>query len=378
MTVVEPSLPLATPDHSGRHGQLRIAVVGPSRFGIAEPFAGGLEAHTATLALALTAAGHIVTVFAGPATDPRPASVAVVPVVANVLDLSPDQRRDIDNSPAWLASERAGYERAIERIACGGFDVVHNLSLHAAPIAGAARAGCPVVHTLHTPPLPTLVEAHRRHSGLPVAAVSASLGRSWGDIATDVITNGVDTRRWRPLRRRRPTRAGACVWVGRIVPEKGPHHAIDAARRARRSLVLAGPVLDTRYYRAEVLPRLGPDAVHVGHLDSARLRRLCAEAAVGIVTPCWEEPFGLVVAEFLACGTPVAAFARGAMAEIVTPLVGALAPPDDTDALAAAITRAAALDRRACRAHAVACLSAASMAQRYLDLYRSTRGAAWS
>jgi glycosyltransferase involved in cell wall biosynthesis len=205
-------------------------------------------------------------------------------------------------------------------------------------------------------------QSHRRRDR--VVSVSRANARTWG-IAADVVHNGVEL----PV-----VHLGAVgdhvVWTGRVVPEKGTHLAIDAARLAGRPIVLAGPVHDQGYFDAEIGPRLGTDARYVGHLCRDELAELVAGAAVALATPCWEEPFGLVVVEALAVGTPVAAFARGGIPELVTPEVGRLAPPGDVLALGRAIGEAADLDRGTCRRHVEDHFSVASMVDRYEAIYR--------
>ncbi|WP_251982289.1 glycosyltransferase, partial [Methylobacterium sp. B1] len=136
--------------------------------------------------------------------------------------------------------------------------------------------------------------------------------------------------------------------------EKGLHLAIDAARAAGLPLTFAGPKLNPGYWAAEIAPRMGPDLTHLGHLAHRDLAHHLGRARVAIVSPRWEEPFGLVVAEALACGTPVAAFRRGAMPDILDASCGRLARPDDPQDLAVAIREAAGLSRRACRDRAEA------------------------
>jgi glycosyltransferase involved in cell wall biosynthesis len=182
-----------------------------------------------------------------------------------------------------------------------------------------------------------------------------------------VIPNGISLETWRY--RRRPRRGGA-VWSGRIVPEKGLHLAVEAARGAGMPLTIAGPVQDREYFE-RCLEGAGSEIEYVGHLESAALATLVGDAEVALVTPCWEEPFGLVAIEALACGTPVAAFARGALPEILDRRTGALARPGDAGDLARAIAVARALPRSACRRRAERRFSLEAMTDRYLAAYRS-------
>jgi UDP-glucose:tetrahydrobiopterin glucosyltransferase len=159
--------------------------------------------------------------------------------------------------------------------------------------------------------------------------------------------------------------------MGRLVPEKGPHLAIDAARVAGIPLKFAGPQSNRAYWDAEIAPRLGPDITYLGHLGHAELARRVGEAHVALCTPRWEEPFGLVLAEFLACGTPVAAFARGAIPDILDETSGVLAVADDPVDLGRALARAIRLDRHDCRRRAEHLFDADTMTDRYEAMYHA-------
>lgn len=350
---------------------LRVAMIGPSRFGVAEPYQGGLEAHTAVLARELQRLGHHVTIFAGTRSSALPRGLTVEPILDDDVDLTACDRLDTAMPPGHREAEDDAHLAVLHAIAeRGRFDVIHNNGLHHLPPSLEADIDVPMVHTLHCPPFDTLLAGHQRRAARAagsgaVVAVSEHLASAWSGVATTVVENGVSTEDWTMGQGGR-----GCVWAGRIVPEKAPHLAIDAARAAGRPIALAGPVHAPAYFAAEVAPRLGPDAVLVGHLAGPALAKLYRNAAVGVVTPCWDEPFGLVVAEMLACGTPVAALHRGALSDLVDPAVGFLAPPGDAAALAEAIEAAAGLDRRVCRKHAVRSLSATTMAHRYVAWYR--------
>lgn len=355
---------------------MRVAIVAAARFPIAEPFAGGLEAHVWDLADRLRRHGHEVTLFAGPGSDPR--------LGVEVLDLrrprlSDAARADVSMSaPEWV-DEHHAYLQLMVRLARTGaddFDVIHNHSLHHLPIAMASTLRVPMVSTLHTPPTPWLESAIQVEDDCPVtfAAVSAHTAAAWSHLIPDahVIHNGIDVARWQP-----GPGGGPAIWFGRIVPEKGPHLAIDAALLAGRPLRLAGPISDRDYFEREVRPRLSlPGIEYAGHCTQGELVRLVGEASVALVTPCWDEPYGLVVAEALACGTPVCAFARGALPELVADNCGRLVAPGDVRALAAAMVDAERCSRAAARVRAVQHCSLERMVDRYVDLYGSLAAAA--
>lgn len=350
---------------------MRIAVLAPSRYPVAQPFAGGLEAHTWGLVRTLQARGHDVTTFAAPGSDP---GLGLRELQLDLGGFSLASRRDVSMDPDLVMAEHHAYLGAVLELVHGHapFDVVHNNSLHHLPVAMAPALPVPLVTTLHTPPFPLLESALRSvaatspHRSPVCTAVSAHTAGTWEPVlgAVPVVPNGVDIDTWTP-----GAGGHGAVWTGRIVPEKGLHHAVAAARVAGVPLRIAGPVTDRRYHDEVVRPLLGPDVEHVGHLTQAELVTLVGEADVALVTPLWDEPYGLVVAEALACGTPVAAYARGGVPEVLTRRSGRLATAGDTSALAAAVIDAATLRRSDARAHAVAHCSVDRMVDGYEALY---------
>jgi len=339
---------------AGGAASLRIGVLTHIKFPICQPFAGGLEAFTHDVTLGLRERGHAVTLFA------KGGSAAHLDAVA-VPD--EEQCRHPSLSSAYVAEHHA-YLKLMQRIDDYGFDVIFNNSLHYVPITMASVIRTPMLTVLHTPPFFEMVNAlrgdrqHGRFSTLSVANA-----QQWSEVVNHcaVIPNGIDLHSWQP--------AGAvgehALWFGRLVPDKGAHLAIDAARQAGIALRLAGQAVDERYFKEYIQPRLGPGVDYIGHLQRPQLAAELASASLALITPCWEEPFGLVVAEALACGTPVAAFDRGAMRDLISDEVGCLVPANDVAALAAAIPIARGKSRQACRARAEAQWNHGLMLDRY-------------
>ena len=338
-----------------------VAIVAAARFAISEPFAGGMEMHTHVLADALAGRGHKVTVYAADG-DGRFDVERLLPVAFESSDAA---RRDVSAGSAVTLSEHHSYLDAVLRLIRARHELVHLNAVHHLPFACSPLLPSVVTGTLHSPPTPWLESALALagHQGNPPRLVSVSHANAaaWtGVTISHVIGNGVDLAAWRPG----PGGPGA-VWSGRLVPEKAPHLAIDAARLAGLALRLVGPCHDDRYFADEIAPRLGDGIDYLGHLSTAQVADVVGRSRVAVVTPRWEEPFGLVVAEALACGTPVAGFARGALPELVDDRSGVLAGPDDVPGLARAMLEAATLSRDACRDTAVARFCSGVMVDAY-------------
>jgi glycosyltransferase involved in cell wall biosynthesis len=184
-----------------------------------------------------------------------------------------------------------------------------------------------------------------------------------------MVYNGVDPARW-------PVGAGGddLIWFGRITPEKGTHLAIAAARAAGRSLLVAGPISDRAYFRRSVEPHIGGTVTYLGHLYQAELAKQVARSAATLVTPTWDEPYGLVAAESMSCGTPVVAVRRGGLPELIDPTCGVVVEPDDIAALVAAIPQVSRLDRALIARHAFDRWSIESMVSRYERVYEALAG----
>ncbi len=331
---------------------MKIALVAPlvTRIDDTQVPPGGAQALLADLAAGLAARGHRVLLFA--TSGSRVTGVEAV-------DLGLDPGRFV---PAVLGRAAAredddAQHDAFARIARwlaahhDAWDVVH-AHAYDAPAFDALSALRPVVHTLHLAPVDPLVvagAARAERAGSVLASVSRANARAWtaaGAPVSEVLPNGIDVAAV-PFS---PDGGASLLFAGRISPEKGADVAIRVARRAGRPVVLAGPTYDRGHFADAVEPLLGTDARYAGALPRVDLYRLMGRSAAVLVPVRWDEPFGLVVVEAQAAGTPVVGFARGGLVELVDEgRTGILVPADDEDALVAAIGRVGALDRSACR-----------------------------
>jgi glycosyltransferase involved in cell wall biosynthesis len=245
------------------------------------------------------------------------------------------------------------------QVARRGFDLVHSFSrlAYLAPILPCAIPKLMSYQRKISPATTRL--AHRLSRGtLRFSAISQKMMRNVGNVGEwRMIPNGVPLEAYAFRATVAPDEP--LVFLGRVEEIKGPHLAIEAAARAGRQLIIAGNVPDAHR---------GWFEVHVGPVDDSQKNELLGNACALLMPVVWDEPFGIVMAEAMACGTPVIGFRRGAVPEVVENGVTGFVV-DSLDEMTDAIARIGALDRRACRARVETLYSGDAVTQGYLSLY---------
>lgn len=251
------------------------------------------------------------------------------------------------------------------------YDVVHN---HAGELAMAMShlVNAPMLTTVHNPITCDARFVWDRYQGRYNTISYAQQERMpelRGAKSAGVVHNAIDVESF-PFS---TDKDDFLLFLSRLSPEKGPHLAIETARRLGMRLLMAGKVdgADRAYYKDVIQPLVdGKQVVFLGEADASAKRRLYRQARCLLMPLCWEEPFGLVMAEAMACGTPVVAFARGAAPEIIVDgETGYLV--NDVDGMVEAVRKVAHIDPFRCRQHVLEHFSPRVMADGYLAIYRA-------
>jgi glycosyltransferase involved in cell wall biosynthesis len=334
---------------------LRIAQIAPLSESVPPKLYGGTERVVATLCDELVRQGHDVTLFA---TGDSNTKAKLVPACAEALRLS----RSEDPIAVHLLMIECAVQRASE------FDVMH---FHTAPLhfSLARRLDTPHVTTLHGRlDLAPMIALYSEFSELPLISVSnaqrAPLPRQhW----VDTVYHGIPARELRF----HSEPGSYLAFLGRISPEKRVDRAIEIAKACNMPLKIAAKVdpVDRDYFTATIEPLLShPLVEYVGEIDERQKGDFLGHARALLFPIDWPEPFGLVMIESMACGTPVVAFRGGSVEEIIDHGVTGFVV-EDIDQAITAIRQVDALDRRMCRQQFDDRFSATRMADDYVHVY---------
>jgi glycosyltransferase involved in cell wall biosynthesis len=336
---------------------LRVLQLAPLWETVPPPRYGGTEAVVSVLCEELVRQGHEVALCAsGDSVTSAELSSVYPRSLRTAADLQDRQPYD------WM-------HIALSLRAAEGFDIVHN---HAGELAMAMShlVDVPMLSTMHCLVTLDTQFVWDRYCGW-YNAISRAQRRAMppvrGSTYCGVVYNGIDVESF-PYEEQKED---YLLFLGRVAPEKGTHLAIEAARRLGKRLIIAAKVdrVDRQYFHDIVEPFIDGDLIQfVGEVDAALKRKLYARAYCLLVPICWEEPFGVVMAEAMACGTPVIAFARGAATELVVDGETGLLV-HDVDGMVRAVHRVDRIDSQRCRQHVEENFSAQRMTEGYLALY---------
>jgi UDP-glucose:tetrahydrobiopterin glucosyltransferase len=351
---------------------MRIAIMAPLVTPIREPQQGGSQAVVADLARGLTRLGHQVDVYAAAGSAIAGVSVIDTGIDSKALTslLWRADRPSGPPTPAGDAAFRIAFEAAKQRV----YDVVHNHAFDPPAVRFAAMLESPVIHTLHLPPdlamAAALMESLESPNPPTIATVSTASAAAWRRLVqvNAVLRNGVPVDQIGFS----ADAGDTLLFVGRYSPEKGAADAIAIARQAGLPISLYGEPYDAEYARVEVEPHRGEPGVNIqGAVNRAEIWKVMARSRALLCPARWDEPFGMAAAEAQAAGTPVIAYDRGALGEVVRDKqTGFLVRTNDVAGAARCVNHLAIIKRADCRQHAEANLSLEATLSAHERLYQ--------
>ncbi len=332
--------------------RLRIAQVAPIAVPVTPVSEGSIEQLVSLLTEELVRRGHEVTLFATGQSQTSAMLHATYPV----------GYEDDDDLGDWRFHETMHMASVFER--AREFDVIHSHVYHFA-LPFTRLVATPVAHTYHVIPNKDVVRVYARYPDAHFVAISEYQRRVTRLSAVAVIHHGIDTAAF-PFN---PKKGRYLLFLGRIMARKGTVEAIHLAKQMDMPLVIAGPPEDD-YFEAEVAPLVDGRLVqYVGPVDHSERNKLLSGAATLLYPIMASEPFGLVMIEAMACGTPVAAIRRGSVSEIVENGLSGYSAPD-LDSVRACLPSTLALDRTRVRQRAIERFDYRRMTDDYEELYQ--------
>ena len=336
---------------------MRIAQIAPLHEAVPPKLYGGTERVVSFLTEALVDLGHEVTLFASGDSVTR---ATLAPVWPKSLRLDPGIRDTV--APHMLMIEEV-YSRADE------FDVIHG-HIDYWPFSLLKRQPTPFVTTLHGRlDLPELQPVFARHPDVPIVSISNAQRRPLPQANfVQTVLHGIPENLLTP----QPVTPSYLAFLGRITPEKRPDRAIRIARAVGMKLRIAAKIdrVDVDYFEAVIKPMLGSDIELVGEISEQQKPDFLSGATALLMPIDWPEPFGLVMIEAMACGTPVIAINRGSVPEVLEDGLTGFITEDETGCVAA-VSRIGQLDRAAVRRRFEERFTAERMARDYLAVYRA-------
>lgn len=244
------------------------------------------------------------------------------------------------------------------------FDIIHN-HFDFLPLTYSSLIRTPVITTIHGFSSKEIIPVYKKYNASTSYVSISNSDRHPALNYIDTVYNGLDEEQFHYGQ----GKGGYLLYFGRIHPEKGAYEAIQIAARSGKKLLLCGLIQDQRYYEEKVAPYLNDSTVvYIGNANSEQRNQLLGEAAALLHPISFEEPFGLSVAEAMMCGTPVIAYNRGSMKELIAEgETGFLV--DDLETATMAVSRIDHIKRSFCRNYARERFSSNVMVSNYLRLY---------
>ena len=332
---------------------MRIAHIAPVATTIPPPKSGSVETMTSLLTEGLVARGHDVTLYA----------TADSKTSARLNAMYPHGYWHDEHMWPWELYEMLNLAAAVERGA--EYDIIHyEAAYYPMSLAFTRLSPTPIVQTLHHSPSAAEIKLWSRYPEAPFVAISREQARLLvGLNVVETVLHGIDTDSF--TFEARPD--DYLLFLGRFTEGKGVLQAIEIAKRVGMRLILAAA--EGEYYREKIAPHVdGRNIVYYGEADFAAKVKLYGGARALLYPIQAREPFGLVLAEAMACGTPVAALDRGAVREVVDEGITGMVF-QDLEQMTNDLPRVLDLDRRRVREQAVARFGVARMVNEYIAVY---------
>lgn len=340
---------------------MKIAMIAPLALPVPPDSYGGTERVIYCLIEGLIKLGHDVTLFGAEGSK-----------ISGKVDTT------FGGRITGLPLDRPNVYQVLKRIdhiisISGQFDIIHNHD-GALPMCFASQFKCKLVTTTHTD-LSRAVGDDKmkqllfRENNIVSISDSQRKGFPEGKYVGTVYNGTVDLNEYKLGQG-----GDYLVWIGRFNPYKGAGEAIEVAKKANKKIILAGKVEEENleYYKTEIEPKFNnQDVVYIGEVGLEKKIELFQNAEAMLMPISWEEPFGLVMIEAMACGTPVIAFNRGSVSEVVKEGVsGFVVAPGDIDSMVTSVGKLKQIDRGMCRQYMADNFSIEKMVEGYGKIYQ--------
>lgn len=359
---------------------MKVAILSPFIHPIVEPFVGGIEASLYRLAMGLSQKADVVCYACEGSVIPG-VEIRTCGASASALAYprEPDDMSEEEIQTVRAYEDHIMYQAIENALKDPSINVLHNNSFSGVPFFLSGLVNIPMLHTLHLPPiLPSMTEALRlcmaEDIALQIVALSHAQAQLWLPYypVSRVIYNGLDFQ----AIPRSLSHDGTLAFVGKIDPNKGVEDAIEVASYLRKNLSIYGAPepYNTLYFEGCIQPLLQahPNVTYHGLVDQQTLFRELGRAQALLFPVKWDEPFGNVIVEAMAVGTPVITYDRGSACELIAEgVTGYVVSQDNLIEMTSAVKQTETIDRAVCADYAKECFDIRKTIEEYLDILQS-------